>query len=204
MGVAPLYNRIFGLERENLSKDCSRYCFESPTPNLGGSGKYMKALIRRLMRKRTYQREQATQYSSHLRSPETLQDTYVLERMPVDIMLCISDNRLRQAVGIRPWELSRCERWKVPNYLESSLQFGHTWIPKRLGCAFRRVSHPQAMFGLRNIDVVHDIECLKLLNRHPFQRYCWLHVPKRIEYAPTFRDTLQKPSGHEHCRRIRG
>jgi len=44
------------------------------------------------MRKRTYQREQATQYSSHLRSPETLQDTYVLERMPVDIMLCVSDN----------------------------------------------------------------------------------------------------------------
>lgn len=45
-------------------------------------------------------------------------------------------------------------------------------------------AHPQEEFGVGNVNVGYGIERLKMINCPAQYRYCWRHLPKRMNYSP--------------------
>ena len=118
----------------------------------------------------------------------------VLETLGIVSIACpkYTNSWFRRAVELEPWEKSRCARWKINCYLESD-GICFRGSEQRLMCAFCKTTHPPKAFGMLSTDVGYGIECLQLLlGASLITRYCWLHVPKRINYSPTFRDPEQE------------
>ena len=92
---------------------------------------------------------------------------------------------------------SHCARGKIRCSLEKDTMFsqapGVVHLPKLIQCTICKKRHPQKAFGNPHADVKYGIECLRaVLPENPLTRYCWLHVPKRFNYSPRFRDNQQK------------
>ena len=117
---------------------------------------------------------------------------------PVSLLqLKWTSTRLCQAINsnarLKACNSSHCARWKIRCYLEKDMMFGEApggvRLPKFILYAFCKKGHPQKAFGKPQTNSGYGIEYLRAIPPdNPLTRCCWLHIPKRINYSPTFRD----------------
>lgn len=108
------------------------------------------------------------------------------------ICLRMTSQRLRHLAIVKRLQLHRCIMWRVKCLLEKDSRAKGVPLPQRLVCAFCKRTHHQRMFGLPGSDVGYGIACLNMTKSDPEIRHCWLHMPKRFCYSPTFRDSQQE------------
>ena len=126
------------------------------------------------------------------RYPESL-----LAQLPEPVILRISamlgvvsqrclkytDRYFRNLIVSRDTRLLRCVKWRVLTFLEMDLIARDRPLPDRLACRFCKCAHPREDFGVRGKNAGYGIEHLYLIERcYPSKRYCWRHIPKRLNY----------------------
>lgn len=154
--------------------------------------------------------DKATQVKESMLRPKSVGKSRTpcpLERIPLELsqhifgmldgasLVCLGmmSRRLRQmvSVGSRDWD--GCVRWRVNSLLERDSRAKGTPLPQqRLTCAFCKCKHDRKMFGDRENYALYGIHCLGMNNSRAEIRHCWLHMPKRFCYSPTFRDAQQE------------
>lgn len=94
---------------------------------------------------------------------------------------------------INKTQVSQCVRWAVLCWLECDLLARGAPSPDRLACRFCKRSHPLQDFGIPGKNVGYGVERLYLLQGWaPQGRFCWRHIPKRLNYTTTQVATEEK------------
>lgn len=133
--------------------------------------------------------------------------TSVFERMPADVILSITpfldpvsslcleytSTKFRRLLARKKRVLRPCELWKVTCLFERDLIQAGKALPKRLMCAFCKIPHDRNQFSKPHTAYYYGFETLRMIVvENPLARHCWSHLPKRINYAHTFRNTQHK------------
>ena len=94
-----------------------------------------------------------------------------------------TDRYFRNLITSRDTRLLRCVKWRVLAFLELDLLARDLPLPGRLACRFCKCAHPREDFGVRGKNAGYGIEHLYQIERcYPSKRYCWRHIPKRLNY----------------------
>lgn len=94
-----------------------------------------------------------------------------------------TDTYFKNLVKARDTRHLRCVKWRVLTFLELDLVNMDRPLPNYLACRFCKCVHAQEDFGVRGKNAGYGIEHLNLIERcEPMARYCWRHIPKRINY----------------------
>lgn len=123
---------------------------------------------------------------------------HIAEFLDVVPRACLkyTDSHFRKLINIPETPVLQCVRYRVLCYLEKDLLAQGAPLPNRLACAFCRCAHPRSDFGIHGENVGYGIEYLFMIEKSvPDARYCWRHIPKRLNYTST--DGDQSPSSEE-------